>query len=88
MYISSVQFSHSVVSDSSQPHGLQPTRLLCHGIFQARVLERGAMAFSEGRLAPTQSSSTSSASITGFAQPLQALPAVYPESNKGEGDSY
>ena len=25
---SSVQFSHSVVSDSSRPHGLQPTRLL------------------------------------------------------------
>ena len=27
--ISSVQFSHSVVSDSLQPHGLQHTRLLC-----------------------------------------------------------
>ena len=26
--ISSVQFSHSVVSDSLQPHGLQPVRLL------------------------------------------------------------
>ena len=26
---SSVQFSHSVVSDSLQPHGLQPPRLLC-----------------------------------------------------------
>ena len=25
----SVQFSHSVVSDSLRPHGLQPTRLLC-----------------------------------------------------------
>ena len=25
----SVQFSRSVVSDSLQPHGLQPTRLLC-----------------------------------------------------------
>ena len=28
-------------------HGLQPTRLLVHGIFQARVLEWGAVAFSE-----------------------------------------
>ena len=28
MVFSSVQFSHSVVSDSLQPHGLQPTRLL------------------------------------------------------------
>ena len=26
---SSVEFSHSVVSDSVPPHGLQPTRLLC-----------------------------------------------------------
>ena len=26
---SSVQFSHSVVSDSLRPHGLYPTRLLC-----------------------------------------------------------
>ena len=29
MYICSVQFSHSVVSDSLRPHGLQHTRLLC-----------------------------------------------------------
>ena len=29
-------------SDSSRPHGLQPSRLLVHGIFQARVLEWGA----------------------------------------------
>ena len=32
------------MSDSSQPHGLQPTRLL--QIFQARVPEWGAIAFS------------------------------------------
>ena len=31
-------------SDSSRPHGLQPTRLLHHGIFQARVLEWVAIA--------------------------------------------
>ena len=33
--------SHSVVSDSSRPHGLQPTRLL------RPVLEKGAIIFSE-----------------------------------------
>ena len=38
------------MSNSSQPHGLQPTRLLHHGIFQARVLEWGAIAFSDHRL--------------------------------------
>ena len=31
--------SLSVVSNSSQPHGLQLTGLLVHGIFQAKVLE-------------------------------------------------
>ena len=35
------------MSDSYRPHGLQPTRLLVHGTFQARVLEWGAIAFSE-----------------------------------------
>ena len=39
--------SHSVVFDSSRPHELQPTRLLHPGIFQARVLEWGAIAFSD-----------------------------------------
>ena len=29
MAISSVQFSHSIISDSLQPHGLQHARLLC-----------------------------------------------------------
>ena len=29
-----------------RPHGLQPTRPRVHGIFQARVLEWGAIAFS------------------------------------------
>ena len=32
----------SRVSDSSRPHGPQPTRLLRPWIFQARVLEWGA----------------------------------------------
>jgi len=31
------------------PHGLQPTRLLHPRIFQARVLEWGAIAFSGGK---------------------------------------
>ena len=31
---------------TSRPHGLQPTRSSIHGIFQARVLEWGAIAFS------------------------------------------
>ena len=40
------KWSRSVVSDSSRPHGLQPTRSSIHGIFQARVLEWVAIAFS------------------------------------------
>ena len=45
-FFSAWKWSHSVVSDSSQPHGWQPTRLLQMGFFQARVLEWGATAFS------------------------------------------
>ena len=41
------KWSRSVMSDSSRPHGLQPTRLLCPWIFQARVLEWAAIAFSK-----------------------------------------
>ena len=37
----------SVVSDSSLPHGLQPTRLLHPWDFPARVLEWGAIVFSD-----------------------------------------
>ena len=40
--------SHSVMSDSLQPHGLWPTRLLCLGILQARILECVATRFSRG----------------------------------------
>ena len=40
------KWSRSVMSDSSQPHGLQPTRLLRPWDFQARVLEWVAIAFS------------------------------------------
>ena len=35
------------MADSSRPHGLQPTGSSIHGIFQARVLEWGAIAFSD-----------------------------------------
>ena len=42
----SVTAAASLVSDSVRPHGLQPTRLLRPWIFQARVLEWGAIAFS------------------------------------------
>ena len=41
------KWSRSVVSDSSRPHGLQPTRLLHPWDFQARVPEWGAIAFSK-----------------------------------------
>ena len=41
------KWSHSVVSDPRRPHGLQPSRLLYHAIFQPRVLEWGAIAFSD-----------------------------------------
>ena len=40
------KWSHSVVSDSSRPHGLQPTRLPFPGILQARTLEWVAISFS------------------------------------------
>ena len=40
------KWSHWVMSNSQWPHGLQPTRLSIHGIFQARVLEWVAIFFS------------------------------------------
>ena len=40
--------SRSAVSDSLGPHALQPTRLLCHGILQARILEWVATSSSRG----------------------------------------
>ena len=35
----------SVMSDCVQPRGLELVRLLCHGIFQARILEWVAISF-------------------------------------------
>ena len=46
------KWSRSGVSDSLQPRGLQPTRLLCPWIFQARVLEWIAISFSRGSSQP------------------------------------
>ena len=43
-----VHVSHSVMPDSLQPYGLQPTRLLRHGVLQARILEWVAMPSSRG----------------------------------------
>ena len=40
------KWTRLVMSDSSRPHGLQPPGSSIHGIFQARVLEWGAIAFS------------------------------------------
>ena len=40
--------SHSVMSDSSWPHGLSPSGSSDHGIFQARILEWVAIPFSRG----------------------------------------
>ena len=48
--VSEVSESHSVVSNSLPPHGLQPTRLSSvHGILQARILEWVAIPFSRNR---------------------------------------
>ena len=56
MLVSGGQYSNSVihtcmflvVSDSQWLHGLQPTRLLCPGVSQARILEWIATPFSRG----------------------------------------
>ena len=44
--------SHSVLPDFLWPHGLQPAWLLCHGIFQSRILEWFAISFSRGSSQP------------------------------------
>ena len=35
--------SHSIMSNSFRPHGLQPARLSVYGILQARILEWAAI---------------------------------------------
>ena len=63
------KWSRSVVSDSSWPHGLQPTRLLhpwdlpgssVHGISQVRILEWVAISLSRGSAWPRAGSCISS----------------------------
>ena len=44
----SVCVSHSVVSNSLQPHGLCPPGSSAHEIFQARIVEWAAFPFSRG----------------------------------------
>ena len=41
-------FSQKVVLNSLRLHGLQPTKLLCHWILQARILEWVAISFYKG----------------------------------------
>ena len=58
--------SPSVVSDSLQPHGLWPTRLLCPWDFQARILERVAISFSGGSSQPRNQTPVVSCIAGGF----------------------
>ena len=44
--------SHSVMSNSLQPHGLYPMDYIVHGILQARILEWVAFPFSGGSSQP------------------------------------
>ena len=46
LFHSLLLLSHSVVSDSVRPHRRQPTRLLCPGVFQARIVEWATISFS------------------------------------------
>ena len=55
----------SVVSDSCWPHGLWPTRLLVHGIFQARTLEWVAISSSRGSSWPRNQTQVSCIPCTG-----------------------
>ena len=43
---------HSDMSDLLQTHGLQSSRLLCQGVFQARVLEWAAISYSRASSQP------------------------------------
>ena len=55
----------SVMSDSVQPYGLQPARLLCPWILQSGVLERVAMPSSRGSSQPRDRTSISQVSRIG-----------------------
>ena len=53
------------MSDSLQPHGLQPTRVLGHGILQARLLEWVASSSSRESSQPRDQTRASYISCTG-----------------------
>ena len=54
-----VVLSHSVVSNSLRPHGLELSRLFFHGIFQARILEWVAKPSSRESSHPTDQTQVS-----------------------------
>ena len=53
LVLSSVQFSSSVISDSSRPHGLQPTRLLCPWDFPDKSTGVGCHCLLQEKALPT-----------------------------------
>ena len=52
--------SHSVMTDSLQPHGLYPPGPSVHGILQARILEWVAIPFCRGSSQPRDGTQISS----------------------------
>ena len=77
----SVCVSRSVMSDSSRPRGMYPTRLLCPWIFQARILERVAISFSRGSSWPREWTQVSCTADRLYHE----SPATERESNKAQG---
>ena len=73
--------SRSVMSDSSRPRGMYPTRLLCPWIFQARILERVAISFSRGSSWPREWTQVSCTADRLYHE----SPATERESNKAQG---
>ena len=59
------------MSDPQQPHGLQPTRLLCHGIFRVRVLGWVAIVFSSNTGDPGSIPGSGRSPEEGNGYPLQ-----------------
>ena len=57
--------SHSVVSNSLQPHGLLPARLLCPWNFPGKLLEPVAVSYSRGSSQPRDQTQISCISYTG-----------------------
>ena len=77
---------HSVVFDSLQPRGLQPTGSSAHGILQARIREWVAFPFSRGSSQPrdrTQVSCTAGGFLP--AEP-QGSPSIVAKEGIIDGD--